>query len=76
MFSAGESEVREMTELEMLWHNGRFVSKSTAWWWTTTKIPYDQLYCLHDVKISEKCGKCQRKEETHEAEEEKHEGMD
>lgn len=52
-----------MSDLASVWHKGRLVTVSTAWWWSYTTISYDELYCLHGVKLTEKCIKCQNEEE-------------
>lgn len=39
-------------------YKGRTVTSSTKWWAEHTKISYDELYCIHSVKLNAKCEEC------------------
>jgi hypothetical protein len=39
-------------------HRGRLITKATKWWWEYSNISYDELRCIHDQRLSEKCDTC------------------
>lgn len=40
--------------------NGRLVSEPTAWWIDRSPNGYT-YYCIHNVKLTAECEKCERK---------------
>lgn len=49
-----------MNNLQTVVHKGREVTLSTKWWWENSAIGYDQLYCIHKVKLHKKCAACKK----------------
>jgi hypothetical protein len=46
-------------DIESSWHEGRFMTNSTLWWFKREPLLIDKLYCVHNRALNLRCGKCE-----------------